>query len=212
LYALRQQAELPSYYGAPFGFSNLNESLFVVMIRGHFQREEVLKRSIGVGITKYSDFEAEWVEFATKAKVDGVVMESLNSLLAQELLNKLEEWGVKRVVLCPGSRNAPLLFSAQASNEFQIYHHLDERSAAFFAMGLMYSKREPVAVFTTSGTAAAELLPACIESFYQQLPLVLVTADRPRNFRGNRSSAIDLNRWDFFSYAQTKDSSRYCGF
>jgi 2-succinyl-5-enolpyruvyl-6-hydroxy-3-cyclohexene-1-carboxylate synthase len=132
-------------------------------------------------------------------------MESLNSVLAQELLSKLKEWGVKRVVLCPGSRNAPLLFSAHASNEFQIYHHLDERSAAFFAMGLMYSKREPVAVFTTSGTAAAELLPACIESFYQQLPLVLVTADRPRNFRGTGAPQSIEQVGLFSSYAQTTD-------
>ncbi|MEI7440183.1 MAG: 2-succinyl-5-enolpyruvyl-6-hydroxy-3-cyclohexene-1-carboxylic-acid synthase [bacterium] len=132
-------------------------------------------------------------------------MESLNSVLAQELLSKLKEWGVKRVVLCPGSRNAPLLFSAHASNEFQVYHHLDERSAAFFALGLMYSKREPVAVFTTSGTAAAELLPACIESFYQQLPLVLVTADRPRNFRGTGAPQSIEQVGLFSSYAQTTD-------
>ena len=142
---------------------------------------------------------------ATKAKVDGVIMESLNSSLAQSLLSKLKEWGVKRVVLCPGSRNAPLLFSAQASNEFQIYHHLDERSAAFFAMGLMYSNREPVAVFTTSGTAAAELLPACIESFYQQLPLILVTADRPRNFRGTGAPQSIEQVGLFSSFAQTTD-------
>jgi isochorismate synthase EntC len=68
LYSLRKKAGLPSFYGAPFGFSNLNESLFVVMIRGHFQSEEVLKRSIGVGITKYSDFEAEWAELQQKRK------------------------------------------------------------------------------------------------------------------------------------------------
>jgi isochorismate synthase EntC len=68
LYSLRKQAELPSYYGAPFGFSNLNESLFVVMIRGHFQSEDVLKRSIGVGITKYSEFESEWAELQQKRK------------------------------------------------------------------------------------------------------------------------------------------------
>jgi menaquinone-specific isochorismate synthase len=68
LYSLRKQAELPSYYGAPFGFSSSQDSLFVVMIRGHFQSEEVLKRSIGVGVTKYSDFEAEWAELQQKRK------------------------------------------------------------------------------------------------------------------------------------------------
>ena len=132
-------------------------------------------------------------------------MESLNAQLTQKLLEVLKFRGVKRVVLCPGSRNAPLLFSVQASGDFQIYHHLDERSAAFFALGLMYSKKEAVAVFTTSGTAVAELLPACIESYYQQLPLILISADRPQNFRGTGAPQAIEQVGLFSSYAQTTD-------
>ncbi len=132
-------------------------------------------------------------------------MESLNSQLSQNFIEILKAQGVKRVVLCPGSRNAPLLFSLQASKSFQIYHHLDERSAAFFALGLICSKKDPVAVITTSGTAAAELLPACIEAYYQQLPLILVSADRPRSFRGTGAPQAIEQVGLFSSYALTHD-------
>jgi 2-succinyl-5-enolpyruvyl-6-hydroxy-3-cyclohexene-1-carboxylate synthase len=142
-----------------------------------------------------------------KKKINGATVESLNAQIAQKLLEYLHCRGVKRVVLCPGSRNAPLLFSIQASNKFQIYHHLDERSAAFFALGLMYTEKNPVGVFTTSGTAAAELLPACIESYYQQLPLILVTADRPQDFRGS-GAPQSIEQVGLFSiYAPTTDIS-----
>ncbi len=73
LYSLRNHAELPSFYGAPFGFCDDSTALFVVMIRGHFfennfNHEKTLKRTIGVGITKYSTFEEEWAELEQKRK------------------------------------------------------------------------------------------------------------------------------------------------
>ena len=72
LHALRNQVDLPSYYGAPFGFGDSKTSLFVVMIRGHFLSNEInnqiLKRSIGVGITQQSSFEEEWAELEQKRK------------------------------------------------------------------------------------------------------------------------------------------------
>ncbi len=92
--------------------------------------------------------------------------------------------GVREFCVCSGSRNAPLLGVLGAS-EIRLYSFVDERSAAFFAAGRAKLTQRPVAVVTTSGTAAAELLPAAIEGFYSGLPLVLVTADRPRKFRGS---------------------------
>ena len=64
-------------------------------------------------------------------------------------------------------------------------YYFEERSAAFYALGLMKKSGKPVAIITTSGTAAAELLPATIESYYQGLPLILITADRPKAYRGS---------------------------
>jgi len=91
-------------------------------------------------------------------------------------------------MICAGARNAPLVTSLLATCQergLKVFHHFDERSAAFFAMGLAKKSGRPVAVLTTSGTAVAELLPATIEAYYSGIPLILVTADRPPSFRGS---------------------------
>ncbi|HVR41316.1 MAG TPA: thiamine pyrophosphate-binding protein, partial [Thermoanaerobaculia bacterium] len=89
--------------------------------------------------------------------------------------------GVSEYCVCAGSRNAPLIAALSGVKTFAF---VDERSAAFFALGRIKLHGKPVAVLTTSGTAVAELLPATIEAYYSGLPLVLVTADRPARFRG----------------------------
>lgn len=107
-----------------------------------------------------------------------------NSELATKVLRKLSRLGVREFCVAAGARNAPLLAPLIASSGVRIWNFFDERSAAFFALGRILVDRAPVAVITTSGTAAGELLPAAMEAFYQGLPLVLVTADRPKSFRG----------------------------
>lgn len=95
--------------------------------------------------------------------------------------------GVQEFVVCAGARNAALLEAlarAEAQGRVKVWRHFEERSAAFFALGRTLSTLSPCAVVTTSGTAAAELLPAMIEAHYQARPLVAITADRPARFRG----------------------------
>ncbi len=87
--------------------------------------------------------------------------------------------GVKHVVLSPGSRNAPFILSFPASNYFKCLTLVDERSAAYFALGLALKTREPVVLVCTSGTAALNYAPAVAEAYYQQIPLIVITADRP---------------------------------
>ncbi|MEQ1722226.1 MAG: 2-succinyl-5-enolpyruvyl-6-hydroxy-3-cyclohexene-1-carboxylic-acid synthase [Pseudobdellovibrio sp.] len=94
----------------------------------------------------------------------------------------LKESGVENLVVCAGARNAPLVLALQNQN-FKIFNYFEERSAAFFALGIIKATGKPVAVLTTSGTAVAELLPAAIEATYQDLPLILITADRPKAYR-----------------------------
>ena len=114
-----------------------------------------------------------------------------NMELAQSVLDRLRTYGVREIVLCAGARNAPfvaLLSSGSgyiSHSGFKVYSFFEERSASFFALGRMQSEGSPVAVITTSGTAAAELLPAAIEADYQRLPLVMITADRPSRYRGS---------------------------
>ncbi len=109
----------------------------------------------------------------------------MNSRLAQTTLLHLAQLGVREVCIAAGARNTPLITALLASSGLKLWNFFEERSAGFFALGRMMADRRPVAVVTTSGTAAAELLPAVIEAYYQALPLVLVTADRPSRFRGS---------------------------
>lgn len=108
-----------------------------------------------------------------------------NDLIIRSLLTALARMGVAEVCVAAGARNAPVIDALMQSEGVKLWNFFEERSAAFFALGRIQSDRAPVAVLTTSGTAAAELLPAVVEAHYQGLPLVLVTADRPRRFRGS---------------------------
>lgn len=122
--------------------------------------------------------------------------------LIQQVLSTLVHFGVREVCVAAGARNAPLVAALLASKGVKIWHFFEERSAAFFALGRMMADRHPVAVLTTSGTAAAELLPAVIEAHYQALPLLLVTADRPKSYRGSGAPQAIEQAHLFGVYAQ----------
>lgn len=101
-----------------------------------------------------------------------------------QLAALLKAHGIKRIVLCPGSRNIPLVQTFTNIPEFTCYPVTDERSAGFFAIGLALHGGAPVAVCCTSGTALLNLHPAVAEAFYQQVPLVVISADRPAAWIG----------------------------
>lgn len=107
----------------------------------------------------------------------------MNLARAARLLERLADAGVGELCLCPGGRNSPIVLAAQCARGLVCYSFFEERSAAFFAVGRARATGAPVAVVTTSGTAAAELLPAAVEAYYSGVPLVLVTADRPAAYR-----------------------------
>jgi len=87
--------------------------------------------------------------------------------------------GVKKVIIAPGSRNAPLIFAFTAQPEMECLSITDERSAAYFALGIAQQSGEAVALVCTSGTAVLNFAPAIAEAYYQNLPLLVFTADRP---------------------------------
>lgn len=101
-----------------------------------------------------------------------------------QLVALLKAHGITQLVLSPGSRNAPLIHSFTADNDFTCYSVVDERSAGFFALGIIQARQQPVAVCCTSGTAALNLGPAVAEAYYQQLPLLVISADRPSAWIG----------------------------
>lgn len=96
----------------------------------------------------------------------------------QILVALLKKYNVRNIVISAGTRHTPFVYSVEHDNFFKTYSVVDERSAGFFAIGLIEELHEPVAVVCTSGTAAANYVSAANEAFYQQLPLLLLTADR----------------------------------
>lgn len=96
----------------------------------------------------------------------------------QILVSLLKKYNVKHIVISAGTRHTPFVYSVEHDDFFKTYSVVDERSAGFFAIGLIEELHEPAAVVCTSGTAAANYVSAANEAFYQQLPLLLLTADR----------------------------------
>ena len=101
-----------------------------------------------------------------------------------QLAALLEAYGITRVVLCPGSRNAPIVHTLSNHPGFVCHAMTDERSAGYFALGLALNSGKPVAVCCTSGTALLNLHPAVAEAFYQKVPLIVISADRPAAWIG----------------------------
>ncbi|MBB6282731.1 2-succinyl-5-enolpyruvyl-6-hydroxy-3-cyclohexene-1-carboxylic-acid synthase [Geobacillus subterraneus] len=95
----------------------------------------------------------------------------------------LVQAGVTEAVISPGSRSTPLAMAMAEHRGLRFSMHIDERSAAFFALGMAKAKQRPVALVCTSGTAAANYLPAIVEAHYSRVPLVVLTADRPHELR-----------------------------
>lgn len=108
----------------------------------------------------------------------------MNTKLTIHVIEELLKTGVREFIVCPGSRNASFVNLLSQTN-LKCYYWPEERSAAFFALGRAKRLQQPVAMICTSGTAAGEFLPAIMEAYYSSVPLIAVTADRPRRFRGS---------------------------
>ena len=107
------------------------------------------------------------------------------------------------VVLCPGSRNSPLSLALLARDDVRVHVRLDERSAAFLALGIARVQGRHVGVVTTSGTAVANCLPAVVESAHSHTPLAIISADRPERFVGTGASQTIDQDGIFGGYAAT---------
>ncbi|MFD0993382.1 2-succinyl-5-enolpyruvyl-6-hydroxy-3-cyclohexene-1-carboxylic-acid synthase [Tenacibaculum geojense] len=101
--------------------------------------------------------------------------------LAQLVLAACEQYNISTVVISPGSRNAPLTIGFSNSKTIEAISVVDERCAAFFAMGIAQQQQKPVAVICTSGSALLNYYPAVAEAFYSKIPLVVISADRPKH-------------------------------
>jgi len=113
-------------------------------------------------------------------------MSNYNEALTTQVFtfaSELYAYGVREVVISPGSRSTPLAIALEAHPNIKTWIHPDERSAAFFALGLIKGSERPVAILCTSGTAAANYTPAIAESQISRIPLIVLTSDRPHELR-----------------------------
>ncbi len=124
-------------------------------------------------------------------------MPNRNYRFSLPLLGALRDLGLAHVAISPGSRNTPLAIAAAETTGLEISVHLDERSAAFFALGMARATQRPVALISTSGTAASEYLPAATEARLAHIPLVILTADRPHELR-DTGAPQTINQSDLY--------------
>lgn len=101
-----------------------------------------------------------------------------------DLIENLHQQGVNEAVICPGSRNAPIMLALVRHGGFQCYSISDERSAGFFGLGRALKTKKPVILCCTSGSAGLNFAPAVVEAFFQEVPLIVLTADRPAEWIG----------------------------
>ena len=102
--------------------------------------------------------------------------------LAQTIIAACRQFEIQTVVISPGSRNAPLTIGFSNDKDFETLSIVDERCAAFFALGIAQQNQTPVALVCTSGSALLNYYPAVAEAYYSQIPLVVISADRPSRF------------------------------
>ena len=126
-----------------------------------------------------------------------------SALAAQLVVQQLIDNGVEFVTLAPGSRNGPLslaLVQAEKKGFLSLHVRIDERSAAYVALGAAIKSGKPTAVLTTSGTAVANLFPAIVEAKYSSVPLIVLTADRPAAVQGTGANQVIVQREIFGDY------------
>jgi 2-succinyl-5-enolpyruvyl-6-hydroxy-3-cyclohexene-1-carboxylate synthase len=125
-----------------------------------------------------------FVRFVVRKRKRTISMSNPSTVYANIFVEELIRSGLKHVCFVPGSRHTPLILAfARHKEKINIYSHLDERSASFFALGLALALDEPVAIVCTSGTAGANFFPAIIEAHQSRVPLIVLTADRPHELR-----------------------------
>lgn len=112
------------------------------------------------------------------------------------------QFGITRAVITPGSRNAPLIIAFANYPGIECFSITDERSAAYFAMGMAQQLNQPVALICTSGTAVLNFSPAIAEAYYQKIPLLVITADRPHELIGQNEGQTIKQRDIFANYTK----------
>lgn len=138
-------------------------------------------------------------------------MKTTANRICQCIVGLLESHGVKRVIASPGSRNAPLLIALSRQKNIHTDIVVDERSAAFMALGYSIVSQQPVAIVCTSGSALLNYAPAISEAYYRKVPLIVISADRPKAWIGQDDSQTIVQNNALSNYVKRSyDISAYC--
>ncbi len=107
------------------------------------------------------------------------------------------QYGITDAIICPGSRSAPLVYAFTNNNSFTCHSAIDERSAAFIALGIAQQQQRPVVLICTSGTAILNFFPAVAEAYYQKIPLLVLSADRPPELLNQQDGQMIMQKGVF---------------
>lgn len=129
---------------------------------------------------KIANFGEEFICIMERSDINNIMTTTHDS--CNILADLLVAYGVKYAIISPGSRNAPITFALSSRDEIKKYVIVDERSAAFAALGMAQHSNFPVALVCTSGSAVLNYAPAIAEAYYQQLPIIIISADRPHEW------------------------------
>ena len=182
------------FYAGPFGWFSKHAADVAVAIRSTLVGADCVDLYAGVGIVPGSITSSEWNELDLKISqftnllknsTQERIMSSpnLSILAAQVMVEELCRCGCNTFCIAPGSRSSPLTFAVSTHPRARLVPGIDERSLGFWALGHGKATGRPCAVITSSGTAVANLLPAVVEASQSNVPLLLLTADRPAELR-----------------------------
>ena len=134
-----------------------------------------------------------------------------NYIFSSLIISYFSNFGVRYAFLSPGSRNTPLMQALIHNKKIKTFSVIDERVSAFVGLGKTKSNKlnQPVIVVTTSGSAVANLFPAIIESFMSKVPLIIITADRPKKLIGTGANQTIYQNRIFGKYAKYFDANLY---
>ena len=191
------------FYSGPFGYLSSKGSEFAVAIRSALAhkkrgRKDNLMMYAGVGVVVGSSAELEWKELDLKVQQFTEIVShgrgslrglpNINAVVASVVVEELCRMGVKYFCIAPGSRSTPLVLAAANHPRAELVTCIDERSLGFFGLGIGKATGTPAAIITTSGTAVANLLPAVVEAHESNVPMLLLTADRPSEMQFSGSN------------------------